>query len=52
MRRPAEWWAGALEHQEHRDARAPGRTWDLRLVPAALGAWLTGLLAAHLYDHQ
>ncbi|MFW3385482.1 UNVERIFIED_CONTAM: ComEC/Rec2 family competence protein [Kocuria sp. CPCC 205274] len=48
MRRPAEWWAGALEHQEHRDARAPGRTWDLRLVPAALGAWLTGLLAAHL----
>ncbi|GAA1755260.1 ComEC/Rec2 family competence protein [Kocuria aegyptia] len=48
MRHPADWWAGALEHQEHRDARAPGRTWDLRLVPAALGAWLTGLLTVHL----
>lgn len=48
MKHPAAWWARALEHQEHRDARAPGRTWDLRLVPAALGAWLTGLLAVHL----
>ncbi|MFF0902960.1 UNVERIFIED_CONTAM: ComEC/Rec2 family competence protein [Kocuria sp. CPCC 205316] len=48
MKHPAVWWAGALEHQEHRDARAPGRTWDLRLVPAALGAWLTGLLTGHL----
>ncbi|WP_298585897.1 ComEC/Rec2 family competence protein [uncultured Kocuria sp.] len=48
MKHPAAWWAGALEHQEHRDARAPGRTWDLRLVPAALGAWLTGLLAGRL----
>ncbi|MFI7744428.1 ComEC/Rec2 family competence protein [Kocuria rhizosphaericola] len=48
MRHPVAWWARALEHQEHRDARAPGRTWDLRLVPAALGAWLTGLLAVRL----
>ncbi|MFE7629570.1 ComEC/Rec2 family competence protein [Kocuria sp. NPDC057446] len=52
MKHPAAWWAGALEHQEHRDARAPGRTWDLRLVPAALGAWLTGLLAVHLPAKQ
>ncbi|OLT07980.1 hypothetical protein BJF77_13315 [Kocuria sp. CNJ-770] len=48
MRGPAARWARALEHQEHRDARAPGRTWDLRLVPAAVGAWLTGLLGTHL----
>lgn len=48
MRSPAAWWARALEHQEHRDARAPGRTWDLRLVPAALGAWLAGLLGARI----
>ncbi|MEX5302741.1 ComEC/Rec2 family competence protein [Kocuria sabuli] len=48
MRSPAARWAQALEHQEHRDARAPGRTWDLRLIPAALGAWLTGLLGTHL----
>ncbi len=48
MKHPAVWWAGALEHQEHRDTRTPARTWDLRLVPAALGAWLTGLLAVHL----
>ncbi|GEO95507.1 ComEC/Rec2 family competence protein [Kocuria turfanensis] len=48
MRNPAARWARALEHQEHRDARAQGRTWDLRLVPAAVGAWLTGLLGTHL----
>ncbi|MGK7221463.1 hypothetical protein ACSNO4_01530, partial [Kocuria flava] len=45
MSGPARRWARALEHQEHRDARAPGRTWDLRLLPAALTAWVTALLA-------
>ena len=52
MSSPAAWWARALEHQAHRDARAPGRTWDLRLVPAALGAWLTGLLGTRLSPAQ
>ncbi|MFI7482318.1 ComEC/Rec2 family competence protein [Kocuria sp. M1R5S2] len=47
MRSPAVWWSRALEHQQHREARAARCTWDLRLVPAALGAWLTGVLAAH-----
>ncbi|PLC12696.1 hypothetical protein AUQ48_11290 [Kocuria flava] len=45
MSGPARRWARALEHQEHRDARAPGRTWDLRLLPAALTSWVTALLA-------
>ena len=52
MRSPAAWWAQALERQEHRDAPAPRRTWDLRLVPAALGAWLAGLLGVHLPPAQ
>ncbi|MCM3687434.1 hypothetical protein [Kocuria rosea] len=48
MNGPAGWWARALEHQELRDARAPGRTWDLRLLPAALAAWATALLGTRL----
>lgn len=52
MRTPAAWWTRALEHQEHRDAHARRRTWDVRLVPAALGAWLTGLLGGHLPPAQ
>ncbi|HST73100.1 MAG TPA: ComEC/Rec2 family competence protein [Kocuria rosea] len=52
MNGPAGWWARALEHQEHRDARAPGRTWDLRLLPAALAAWATALLGTRLPPGQ
>ncbi|GGG59185.1 hypothetical protein GCM10011374_22610 [Kocuria dechangensis] len=48
MRSLSAWWAGALEHQAHRDARAPGRTWDLRLLPAALAAWAAGMLGTRL----